>query len=489
MIYKVMRDRSAKPRGFGPLLGYVLQDHKRGFVIHSERMASLRTSAIEMDAVAEMNFRAKRAAYHFSIAWGKEDKPTQREMITCVEEALDTLGLSGHQWVGASHTDAGHDHLHVVANRVHPKTFKCASDSFDYSRLRKLAYRQEMRHGWKLSAQNVGSDVIIDGKTWNYRDLLPTKMSPGAGRSLAFEGKASFQEWLAGEPRTLAFKAVSKRGATWRSLHTALAQVGVRYEKYREGARVFDGSVDHFSGKAGHLGAFATLPKLEKILGPYKPAPSKLALNMSASYNESVALLPPQRDSEELWVAFEKDRARLKSQVATSRRQRWLDQAASEKERRAELKRTLKAALSRAVASGDPIEIQRVSTAAARFTLRRDLAALTTAISIERKQLREELDSTLKPPRWRAWLNAAAKSGNAAAAATINKIQKRQAIPMTPPVDIVPMRQLRLSDMAKAEEVRVNTIIVENEELAKLDAERTIKKINIPTPKIPDLGL
>ena len=45
-------------------------------------------------AVAEMNVLTTRPAYHFSIAWGKEDKPTQQQMVKCVGEAIDTLGLS-----------------------------------------------------------------------------------------------------------------------------------------------------------------------------------------------------------------------------------------------------------------------------------------------------------------------------------------------------------------------------------------------------------
>ena len=489
MIYKVMPSRSTRRRGFGQLVAYVLQDNKRGFVIQSENIASLRTASIEMDAVADSNFRAKRAAFHFTIAWGNDDRPTQRQMVECVKESIETLGLSGHQWLGVSHVDAGHDHIHVVANRVHPRTFRCAKDSFTYNRLQKLAAIQEIRYGWKISGRHVGKDVVIEGKTWDFNQLLPAKMSASARRSLAFEGRTSFQEWLAGEPRSLALRAVSKASATWRSFHVALARVGVRYERYRDGARVFDGDDDHFSGKAGHLGRFATLPKLEALLGAFEPAPSALVLNVDASYKTTVALAPPQRETAELRTAYQKDCARVKTEHATKLRRLLEEQRMSEEDRQSAMRLATEASIARVTASEPAIELQRLSIWAAGYALKRDLKELERTIKIERRLLRVESNALPRPPQWRPWLASAAKSGSTVAAAAIDKIRTRQSIPMSLPAHLIPTRRLNLRDMAMAEEVRARALMIEHKGLANLNLDTPVKTIHIPTPKIRELGL
>lgn len=194
MIFKVIRDPATQGRGFRGLVEYVLKDEKIGFVLLSEKLISQSTEALEMEYVALQNPRCKRPAYHVALSWAKTDSPTKMEMDTCAREALTVLGLSGHQWVDVSHTDATHTHLHIVANRVSPMSpYRTASSSFDWwSRMDSLAGRLDPRFGWELTARrrHKGRVRPLPGAS-RVKTILVTGASSGIGRAVAVRAPAT----------------------------------------------------------------------------------------------------------------------------------------------------------------------------------------------------------------------------------------------------------------------------------------------------------
>ena len=71
-----------------------------------------------------------------TAAQGQTDKPVQHLSISLppgehlsreqwegvVDTTLRDLGLSGHQALIVAHRDKAHEHIHIMANRVHPET-------------------------------------------------------------------------------------------------------------------------------------------------------------------------------------------------------------------------------------------------------------------------------------------------------------------------------------------------------------------------------
>ena len=51
---------------------------------------------------------------HYSLSWGKDEKPNLQAMGRAVTESLETMGLADRQAVMIAHRDTEHPHVHVV---------------------------------------------------------------------------------------------------------------------------------------------------------------------------------------------------------------------------------------------------------------------------------------------------------------------------------------------------------------------------------------
>jgi hypothetical protein len=52
-----------------------------------------------------------------------------------VENLVDTLGFSDHQYIAARHDDKDHEHVHVAIHKIHPETFRIHSPAWDHQKL------------------------------------------------------------------------------------------------------------------------------------------------------------------------------------------------------------------------------------------------------------------------------------------------------------------------------------------------------------------
>lgn len=84
---------------------------------------------------------------HYTLAWHKDDKPTQEHMQAMALETLKVMGLGEHQAVIAAHADKVHLHVHVVVNTVHPETGKTAALKYTKEKLSQWAQAYEREHG------------------------------------------------------------------------------------------------------------------------------------------------------------------------------------------------------------------------------------------------------------------------------------------------------------------------------------------------------
>lgn len=439
MIYKIFPGREAKRHGFRKVIDYVLDNKKKGFILKSEEILSFGTASAEMSFTACRNPRVKRAVYHFTVAWGSDDRPNQGQMMQCVEEAIQELGLAEHQWIAASHVDATHDHIHVVANRVNPTTFKCASDSYDYRRLMTLARKQESDHGWTIAPQPSNNEMVSVGKfKIPERDLLPVKASPLTIRANAFDGKMSFQDWLSGEPRSALLKAMAQPFPSWYSIHNVLAEFAVRYEQFGEGASVYDSGNVKFRGRAGHLGRFATLPQLQKRLGEFKEPLPNTRMKLQHSYAQTIALMPSSVLSDSLTHNFEAERSAALKLNSETQNQRKCIQRSDERNRRLKINEKKVAALAELRKQDMSNEMKRLALAIIKYSAHQAHGELNLEIASERHNLKKELGALRKPLRLREWLNAKFKLGHREATDAISDMQRRQRSRRSVPENLTP---------------------------------------------------
>ncbi|MBB5353680.1 hypothetical protein HNR46_003941 [Haloferula luteola] len=66
--------------------------------------------------------KLKNPVLAFSLSWHPEQKPDRDAMMEAARTSLGKLGLGDHQAMIACHRDEPQPHIHVVVNKVHPRT-------------------------------------------------------------------------------------------------------------------------------------------------------------------------------------------------------------------------------------------------------------------------------------------------------------------------------------------------------------------------------
>ena len=124
-----MISRTKTGRSFGGLARYLVQGHKdRNEDKKSEILAAegVRTDTVE-HMIADFNRGRKvnpglgQAVWHTSLSFNPDDthKLDSEKMREIAEDYMQEMGLMGTQYAIIRHRDTpGHEHLHIVANRV-----------------------------------------------------------------------------------------------------------------------------------------------------------------------------------------------------------------------------------------------------------------------------------------------------------------------------------------------------------------------------------
>lgn len=238
----------------------------RGFITddwHSQVM--------EMIAVSEQARRSPDTVMHHVLSWRAGEHPTPTQVDEAVAIFLEEMGLADHQAIYGLHVDTQNDHVHIMANRVHPMTQRCVkvNRGFDLEAAHRAVARIEHAQGWaseqrgRYAVDEAGS--VARAARQEPQDA-PRKQPSTKRRDM--EVRTGEQS---AERRAIDIAGPIIRAAqSWRDLHQALAAEGMRFERKGSGALIHVGDV---AVKASSVDRAASLRKLEGRLGAYEPAP------------------------------------------------------------------------------------------------------------------------------------------------------------------------------------------------------------------------
>jgi len=243
----------------------VLYANGRGFLCDSH--AAQRE---EMVALASESVRSRAPVSHYILSWREGEQPSPEQVEEAVSIFLDEMGWTGHQVIYALHRNTDNLHLHIAINRVHPETRKVVEvyRGFDIEAAHKAIARIEHVQGWQREKRGR-YQVLEGGDLARAPDDPESPRRPGTrARDLEHRtGEQSAQRIAVelGAP-------IIRQAQTWEQLHRELAAKGMRYERTGSGATVFVGDVPV---KASDVDRNASLAKLQKRLGAYRPAPAR----------------------------------------------------------------------------------------------------------------------------------------------------------------------------------------------------------------------
>lgn len=156
--------------------------------------------------------KSKAHVYTYSLAWAIGEQIDNETMKKACLESLRVLGVSKHQALFVRHNDTDHEHVHIILNRVDPKTGKLATLNNDRIKLSDWALDINARFGWKESEERIVNNKKRKKGEW-----------------VKHEEKSTRQEHLDEKARGIAFW---KQQAKDRKIHSA-EQLAERNELFK----------------------------------------------------------------------------------------------------------------------------------------------------------------------------------------------------------------------------------------------------------------
>ena len=252
-----------------------------------------------VEAVNAQNTRAgNNRTYHLVISLHPEDRSLDmKELRHVVENLVDTLGFSEHQYIAARHNDKDHEHVHVAINKIHPDTFRIHSPAWDHQKL--------FAAGRALEAELELTPLRSIARE---REKLPRR----AADCEAHQGIDSFARWAR---KTLAPALRATPLRTWDEVHDVCGRFGVVLRLHGNGI-VFEDAERDVRVKASSLGREFSKPRLCKQLSDFRRAS---AYQLEASRHAVQPCSPmPSAVPQSLWKDYIQsvEQARLQRQEA-----------------------------------------------------------------------------------------------------------------------------------------------------------------------------
>jgi hypothetical protein len=210
-------------------------------------------AAALMDATAAQNVRVQKPVYHLSLSAAPGEELDREQWEKVVDRVLRDLGLEEHQALVVRHTDAKHDHVHVMVNRVDIENLRVWHNGHDYRRIEQSLRGIERDMGLR---EVPGRHGRLAGQE---RPERGTELTSGERREKERTGREAWAEHVK-------FRVYEdlKQAKSWAELERRLAGHRLRLEKRGPGLVVTDG---RRQVKASRLYRGASYAQLEKRFG------------------------------------------------------------------------------------------------------------------------------------------------------------------------------------------------------------------------------
>ena len=257
MLAPVPKKRRDGGSSFKALTAYLTEDVdketgeliERGEIMLSPALLSEETAAIEMLAVSKENQRCKDPVMHIVLAWQTGENPSREQWEKAVIHAMENIGLGEHQYMAVAHADTENFHVHVMANRVHPETYRAHYPEWLYKSLDKACREIEADQGWQHSnglykwdedkglavpMTRAEREALREAAEW--RELAAGESGKGRAASMERFGNAeSLQTYCKGEPAKALAALMKRDGATWQDVHAVMTKHGLAINRGERG--------------------------------------------------------------------------------------------------------------------------------------------------------------------------------------------------------------------------------------------------------------
>ena len=170
---------------------------------------------MEFEMTQARNTRSKKPkALHQMISFAKEDGKPPLELLKEIERRQTAaIGMEDHQRLVSVHEDTDYYHLHIICNRIHPRTFNRIELWKQYNRAMECRRGLEKEFGLR----------IVDGRSRG----MPAKALDSEAHSL----ETSFARYVLDPERQRKLEACRQEASTWDDFHRGIARHGLGIKK------------------------------------------------------------------------------------------------------------------------------------------------------------------------------------------------------------------------------------------------------------------
>jgi hypothetical protein len=351
-----------------------------------------------VEAVHAQNTRAGNdRTYHVVISLHPEDRSLDtRELRHIVENLVDALGFSDHQYIAARYSDKDHEHVHVAIHKIHPETFRIHSPAWDHQ---------------KLFTAGRALEVELGLTPLRLKTREQEKLPRRAADCEAHQGIDSFARW-AQENLRPALRATELR--SWCDVHDVCSRFGVVIRPHGNGL-VFEDVERGVRVKASFVARELSKARLSRHLGAFQPAPMH---ELQSTQGARLRYSPiPRGVPENLWQEYEQSLGQARAQ----RRVAWDTYRDAAGRERRQLKRKYRR--QRAVVATLPVSARDRKRLLQQLALRQaiEVRTLKRKLAIQRQAIQR----TRYPGTWRHFVATRAASRDARAIRLLHRRERQ----------------------------------------------------------------
>jgi len=130
----------------------VLQSHEAGFknraevLLFNQCYGNKKELIQQFNDVRHLNPKLSKPVLHITLSLAPGEKLVRGTLCKMVEDCAKNFGFESNQFIGVSHLDTSHQHLHIIANRIGFDK-KTLSDSNNYKNMASYCRQMEQKYG------------------------------------------------------------------------------------------------------------------------------------------------------------------------------------------------------------------------------------------------------------------------------------------------------------------------------------------------------
>lgn len=126
--------------------GKIVHENRSAIICYNQCFGTKKELTSQFGDVRRLNPRLAKPVMHISLSLSPGEKLEKPSLINLAEECAKDMWFERNQYLAVTHNDTGHQHIHIVVNRVGFDGRTC-SDSNNFKKIAAFCRKAELKYG------------------------------------------------------------------------------------------------------------------------------------------------------------------------------------------------------------------------------------------------------------------------------------------------------------------------------------------------------